>query len=197
MSIPWKMERLRSSKLTGPKFKLLVDESEILTDAVAFYKCPSFDPTRLLRVSFDNQLAIDTGGVLREFFSTVKEKFITEGVFPMFEGPREKLLFNYEPSCHAAEIPKILGKIIAHSLIHGCGGFPHLATGDIQKAAAYASVYDIYDAEKRDVLNKVKTSSPLVIIFQHKSYLTNINIVGIFIFPSCVVYLGCMLQMFH
>jgi hypothetical protein len=104
ISIPWKMERLRSSKLTEPKFKLLVDEKEILTDAVAFYKCPSFDPTRPLRVSFDDQLAIDTGGIVREFFSTVKEKFITEGVFPMFEDPRERLLFNYEPSCHAAEI---------------------------------------------------------------------------------------------
>lgn len=161
------MDRLRSYKLTGPKFKLSVNEREILTDAVAFYKAPCFDPTRPLRISFDNQLAIDTGGVLHEFFSTVKKGLSLKGVFPMFEGPRERLLFNYEPSCHAAEIPKILGKIVAHSLVHGCGGFPHLApshyyfiaTGDIQKAAAYASVYDIYDAEKRVILNKVTSTS--------------------------------------
>ena len=163
MSISWKMERLRSAKLTGLKFKLSIDQEDILTDAVVFYKCPSFDPTRPLRVSFNDQLAIDTGGVLREFFSTVKEKFISEGVFKMFEGPHQRLLFNYEQSCHAAEIPKILGKLVAHSLVHGCGGFPHLApahyyyiaTGDIQQAAAYASVCDVYDTEKRDILDKV------------------------------------------
>ena len=163
MSVSWKMEKLKSAKVTGPISKLRVDEEDILTDAVAFYKSPAFDATKPLRISFSDQPAIDTGGVLREFFSTVKEKFITGGTFKMFEGSQERLLFNYEQSCLAAGIPQILGKIVAQSLIHGCGGFPHLApshfyyiaTGDIQKASAYTSVYDVYDTEKREVLEQV------------------------------------------
>ena len=84
-------------------------------------------------------------------------------MFKMFEGPQERLLFNFEQSCLAAGIPQILGKLVAQSLVHGCGGFPHLApshfyyiaTGDLQKASAYASIHDVYDSEKRDILDKV------------------------------------------
>ena len=111
MGIPEKMKMLQSANVTGPLFKLKVDEDDILNDAVAFYKCPSFDPTRPLRISFNDQPAIDTGGVLREFFSTVKQKFIDgAGVFNMFEGPQERLLFKYDQSSLAAGIPSILGK---------------------------------------------------------------------------------------
>lgn len=164
MSISWKMNKLCSSRVNGSVFKLRVDQEDILTDAVAFYKSPAFDPTRPLRVTFSDQPAIDTGGVLREFFTIVKDKFINEGMFKMFEGPQERLLFNFEQSCLAAGVPEILGKLVAQSLVHGCGGFPHLApshyyyvaTGDPQKAAAYASVYDVYDTEKRDIVNKVQ-----------------------------------------
>ena len=163
MSISWKMNKLRSTRVTGRIFKLQVDEEDILTDAVAFYKSPAFDQARPLRVSYSNQPAIDTGGVLRQFFTTVKEKFINGGMFKMFEGPQERLLFNFKQSCLAAGIPQILGKLVAQSLVHGCGGFPHLApshfyyiaTGDLQKASAYASIHDVYDSEKRDILHKV------------------------------------------
>ena len=79
MSITWKMDRLRTVKVTGPKFKLLVDQEDILTDAVALYKSPSFDPTRPLRVTFENQLAIDSGGVLWEIFLLLKKSLSVEG----------------------------------------------------------------------------------------------------------------------
>lgn len=163
MSVAWKMDRLKSVNVKGQLFKLRVDEDDILADAVAFYKDPAFDPTRPLRVSFHGQPAIDTGGVLREFFSTVKEKFVDAEQFNMFEGPRDRLLFRYDQSCLAAGIPEIFGKLVAHSLVHSCGGFPYIApahyfyiaTGDIHKAAAYASMYDVYDTEKREMLDKV------------------------------------------
>ena len=91
MSISWKMNKLCSTRVTGPIFKL---QADILTDALAYYESPAFDPARSLRVSYSNQPAIDTGGVLRQFFTTVKEKFINGGMFKMFEGPQERLLFK-------------------------------------------------------------------------------------------------------
>ena len=62
-----------------------------------------------------------------------------------------------------AGIPKMLGTIISHSLVHLCGGFPHLApshyyylaTGVVERASAYTSVLDVYDVEKRDLIDKV------------------------------------------
>ncbi|CAB3977887.1 Hypothetical predicted protein [Paramuricea clavata] len=60
-------------------------------------------------------------------------------------------------------IPEILGKLVAQSLVHGCGGFSYLApshyyyiaTTDIQRASAYASINDVYNTEKRDMLDKL------------------------------------------
>jgi hypothetical protein len=163
LSVDQKMNRLKSVNVTGQLCKLTVDQDDILSDSVAFYKNPSFDPTRPLRVSFRGQPAIDTGGVLRVFFSSVKEKFCAAELFNMFEGSPSRLLFRYDQSCLAAGIPEILGKLVAQSLVQGCGGFPYLApshyyyiaTTDIHRAAAYASIYDVYDVDKRDMLDKV------------------------------------------
>ena len=83
----------------------------------------------------------------------------------MFEGPHNRLLFNYNQQCLSAGVPKIFETIIAHSLLHGCGGFPHMASshyyyiasGDIAKSSAYTSIEDVYDLEKRDLIQKVLT----------------------------------------
>jgi hypothetical protein len=138
------MNRLKSVNVTGQLCKLTVDQT--------------VDPARPVRLSFRGQTVIDTGGVLRVFFSAVKEKFCAAELFSIFEGPQSRLLFRYDQSCLAAGIPEILGKLVAQSLVHGCGGFPYLAplhyyyiaTTDIQRASAYASIYDVYDTEKRD-----------------------------------------------
>ena len=175
MSVVQKMNRLKSVNVTGQLCKLTVEQDDILSDAVAFYKNPSFDPARPLRVSFRGQPAIDTGGVLRVFFSAVKEKFCAAELFSIFEGPHSRLLFRYDQSCLAAGIPEILGKLVAQSLVHGCGGFPYLApshyyyiaTTDIQRASAYASIYDVYDTEKRDMLDKVQYSMLSIILINY------------------------------
>lgn len=161
-SIHEKMVKL-AKKMHGSRFKLRIDEDDILNDAIAYYKSPSFDPTRPLRIQFTGQPAVDTGGVKREFFTQLKEQFISGEHFSMFEGPANRLLFKYNQQCLGAGIPKMLGTIISHSLVHLCGGFPHLApshyyylaTGDVERASAYTSVLDVYDVEKRDLIDKV------------------------------------------
>ena len=150
-------------KMHGSRFKLRIAEDDILNDAIAYYKSPSFDPTWPLRIQFTGQPAVNTGGVKREFFTQLKEQFISGEHFSMFEGPANRLLFKYNHQCLGAGIPKMLGTIISHSLVHLCGGFPHLAlshyyylvTGDVERASAYTSVLDVYDVEKRDFIDKV------------------------------------------
>lgn len=115
-SIHEKMEKL-AKKMHGSRFKLRVDEDDILNDAIAYYKSPSFDPTRPLRIQFTGQPAVDTGGVKREFFTQLKEQFISGEHFSNFEGPANRLLFKYNQQCLVAGIPKTLGTIISHSLV--------------------------------------------------------------------------------
>lgn len=55
--------------MSTQKEKIRVDEEDILNDAMAYFKDPSFDPTRRLRVLYTGQPAVDTGGVTRHFFS--------------------------------------------------------------------------------------------------------------------------------
>lgn len=129
-SIHEKMEKL-AIKMHRSRFKLRIDEDDILNDAIAYYKSPSFDPTRPLRIQFPGQPAVDTGGVKREFFTQLKEQFISGEHFSMFEGPANRLLFKYNQQCLGAGIPKMLGTIISHSLVYLCGGFPHLAPSSL------------------------------------------------------------------
>lgn len=169
------IERLARINMTGSRMKLKVDEDDILGDALAYYKNPAFDARRPLRISFTGQPAIDTGGVCKEFFSAVKEQFVKGDAFSLFEGSEDNLLFSYNQQYLFAGLPKILGTIVAHSLVHQCGGFPHLApshyyyvaTGDAGKSSAYTCIDDVHSPEKQDILGKVLVI-PLYII--HKPF---------------------------
>ena len=48
-----------------------IDEEDLLSDAIAFYKCEMFDPTKPIRVIMRTQPAIDIGGIRRQYFSDV------------------------------------------------------------------------------------------------------------------------------
>ena len=122
-SIHDKMEKL-AKKMHGSRFKLRIDEDDILNDAIAYYKSPSFHPTRPLRIQFIGQPAVDTGGVKREFFTQLKEQFISGEHFSMFEGPANRLLFKYNQQCLGAGIPKMLGTIISQVLCTCVVDFP-------------------------------------------------------------------------
>ena len=65
-------------KLVGRKIKLEVDPDDIINDAISYDKSIDFDPHCPLRIAYRSQLAIDSGGVLRQFFSDLFEK-IDEG----------------------------------------------------------------------------------------------------------------------
>ena len=163
--------RKLSSKLTQSTIKLTVDEDDVVTDAIAFYKRSTFDASRPMMVRYSGQPAIDTGGVLRQFFSDVFQGIITSMDYRLFEGPPARLLFGYNQQLLAAGLPKLLGTMIAHSICQNGPGFPYLApsmyyyvaTGDTAKAEIYATVQDITDDEVLQYISKV----PVVYFYLH------------------------------
>ena len=112
-------------RVDGPPIKLKVDEEDIFNDALLFYKETRFDPTRPLRVSFLHQPAVDTGGVRRQFFTDVLDKFAFDDPYSMFVG--EKLCLRPANSPQLLPLFKLLGTIIVHSLVQEGPGFPFLA----------------------------------------------------------------------
>lgn len=73
------MQKKVYPKVTRTLIKLRIDAEDILSDAIAFYKRNDFDLSRRIRVYFNGQPAIDTGGVKRQYCSEtwlVKEEHI-------------------------------------------------------------------------------------------------------------------------
>jgi len=104
---------------------------------MAYYKDPSFDPTKCLRVLYTGQPAVDMGGVSRHFsqlFQVISQMF--------FQGTNYKSPI-YNADIVASGMRKYIGTIIVHSILLGGPGFPMfspsvycylVATGDVDTA---------------------------------------------------------------
>ncbi|XP_028414622.1 G2/M phase-specific E3 ubiquitin-protein ligase-like [Dendronephthya gigantea] len=157
---------LLSVKISNDTRKIKIDPEDLLSDALQVYKHPSFDPTHPFIVQYKQQPAVDTGGVLREFYSDVFKEFVNNPSVRIFEGPSDKLQFHYNHTALTCGMPKMLGTMIAHSLCQNGPGFPYLtpsqyyyvATGDINKAIAYASIHDIHDYEIKSYVEQIMMS---------------------------------------
>ena len=152
-------------KLTAkPNTRVEIDPSDLVADAIAFYKGPTFDPDRPVRVTFVSQPALDSGGVRRQFYNDLFFQLVTENQFKLFQGTNNRVLFHYDQTAIGCGLFKTLGQMIAHSICQGCAGFPYLApamyyyltSGDINQAAAYASTVDISNKEELSYVEKVK-----------------------------------------
>ena len=135
--------------LTGETAKCPVDEDDLFSDALAFYKCEKFDPSRPIRVIMRTQPAVDTGGIRRQFFTDVLHHFAHKDTKAMFVGPQERLRPDY--SSQVEPFMKILGTIIVHSLLQEGPGFPYLSpyiywylvTGCDETAISYITPIDL------------------------------------------------------
>ena len=96
-------------------------------------------------MSFEGQPAVDTGGLTRQFFSDILSQ-LARGTLQLFLGSSNHLRFAYGPQ--VLPVVKILGTIIAHSILHEGPGFPYfapfvywyLATGCEEHALPYVSI---------------------------------------------------------
>ena len=150
-------------KLTGTRKKLDVDEDDLVGDAVAYYKSLNFDACRPLRISYQGQPAIDSGGVLRQFYSDLFEGLVGGKLMLLFEGDSNCKVPSYQPQAVLSGMFEMVGKMIAHSLAQGGPGFPclalpcfyYLVTGDVMCAFAYCDFWDVPDSSARNVVSQV------------------------------------------
>ena len=137
------------SKMIDESEKLKVNEEGVLSDPLTYFKNPSINIHTPLQVRYRGQPAIDTGGVCRQFFTTVYEQILseTDGIPPLFEGDAAKLpIFNTHTA--VSEIMVAIGKIMAHSIVQlgiGPGFFPtaaymYICSGDFSTAIAFINV---------------------------------------------------------
>lgn len=133
--------------------RVRVDEDNLMMQALSIYKDP-------------NQPVVDTGGPKREFYTQLFHGMVTSdgSVLPlMFEGAEGRLMPSYDSSVVYSGMMKVIGKIIAHSIVK-CGvGFLYLSpvrywyliTGDVSKAISYGNTEDVRDIEYADLIHKV------------------------------------------
>lgn len=86
-----RFSRITTSMTESPRIRLEADDDcdDWVSAAVTYYKCPQFDPH--VRISWRGQPAIDTGGVRRQFFSTVFQQLAFSDKYRVFEGPPDRL----------------------------------------------------------------------------------------------------------
>ncbi|XP_068734773.1 uncharacterized protein [Montipora capricornis] len=148
-----------------PPQKVNVDREDLLADALCYYKNPDFDPKKRIRVCSKDQVALDTGGVLRQFYSDVFVALSQNGDhMKLFEGEAKRRLPLFRSEHVVSGIFEILGKMVAHSLVQGGPGFPYLApvvysyisTGDLQAALLHVSAVDVCDPILSTIIERVR-----------------------------------------
>ena len=160
------LKRLRNgmkSFISAERVK--VDEEDVAIDLLQYYKSSEFDPKIQLVIRFRSQPGVDSGGLLRQAFTSAFEAIAQNQVprLKLFTGPPNRLTPMYSTGNLLSSIFETLGKMIGHSLIQQGPGFPYLApaiycyiaTGDLNEAISRASRVDVMDAELLMILEKV------------------------------------------
>ena len=145
---------------------LFVNQQTILDDCFAYYKNPNFNPKIPLRIKFIGQVAIDAGGPTRQFYSLVADKVIEEH----FVGNDGFFLPKSDANTVQSDIFVAVGKIVAHSIVHGSGGLPffspstynYLCHGNIAEAMALMELNHVVDAAYSFFINEVSDKQNLL-----------------------------------
>ena len=130
---------------------------------MAYYKSIQFDASCPLRIIFQGQPAIDSGGVLRQFYSNLFEGLVQGKLLLLFEGKEAHKVPSYQPQAVMSGMFEMVDKMTAHSLVQGGPGFPclalpcfyYLVTGDVMCALAYCDVWDIPYPISRNIVLQV------------------------------------------
>ena len=175
-SIELLVSRIRSFVLTGEGEgrRLCIDEEEkegedLVQCIFAFYKGPRFDPHSGLRILLEGQPAIDTGGVRRQVLSEMLKTVAFSDHVGLFEGPPNRRRPTFRISSLSAGMMRLLGRIIGHSIILDCQGFPYLSpacyscmVGNHTKALSQCTLEDVSERVQR-VLAEVSDPYDLVV----------------------------------
>ena len=113
---------------TCPIVKVHIDEDDIWSDLVSFYKASNTDISRCrIRIRLNGQPAIDTGGVRRQIYTSVLQQFSENLPFKLFDGPPNSIRPHYSAATRCSGMFKVLGSIVGHSIFQDGIGFPYLS----------------------------------------------------------------------
>lgn len=129
-----------------------VDPQDVLTEALAHYKDPNFDPSVPLKIRYKGQPAVDTGGVIRQFYTDSFCQMLegVDGMPPLFEGAEGRKLPIYNTCVAVSGVMKLVGKLFAHCLVQTGTGpsflapvvYKYLCTGDFQSILGDINIED-------------------------------------------------------
>ena len=132
-----------------PRTKLYVDSLDIWSDMVAQYK-GNVNFLSQLRITLDNQPAIDTGGIRRQVYTKLYDDIANNKTVRLFEGPVNHLRPVCTAETRASGLLKIIGSMIAHSICQDGIGFPYMSPvcfwyiiGGEEKALEFATAQDL------------------------------------------------------
>ena len=137
----------------------------LLIQLMRIYKDPRLDLTKPLNVDFACEHGADVGGPTKEYFHvaiSVLSKVDTLYNIQLFGGQEGHLLPLNGVDAISSGCFEIAGKLIAHSVLHGGPGMAglspvvikYLVTGSIDEAKELVSIYDLYDPELQEILEK-------------------------------------------
>eukprot|EP00794_Sanderia_malayensis_P012484 gene12484-13767_t len=140
------------SKLGDTKERHRVSPDYALEEALTYYKSSEFQSNTQLAIQYKGQAAIDTGGVLRQFYSDVFFQMMNgDGDLPpLFEGADTRKLPVHNVGTVISGVFELVGKIFAHSIVQvgvgpAClspGVFKYFVTGDLTETITFLSVED-------------------------------------------------------
>ena len=150
-----------------PVLKVYIDDDDIWSDILSFYKCAKPPTKKRLRIRLNNSPCIDTGGVRRQVYTVAFSNFIQNSNIHLFDGPPNHLRPHYNAESRGSGIFQALGAVVGHSILQDGLGFCYLsplcywyvACGK-EKALEYSCLDDIGD-DSADVISKVFNASPL------------------------------------
>ena len=142
------------------------------------YKSKDLNLRKLPDVSFTGECGADMGGPRKEFFHISLASLTKVDVvynFQLFSGEEGHLVTMYGVDVMSSGCFMMAGKIIAHSILHDCGGMDglspaivkYITTGSIEEAGKIVTSHDIPDTELQLLLDE-KVGNCLLLLEQFK-----------------------------
>jgi len=157
------LEYLKFNVLDEKK-RIRIHQSNALEEGFELLKGQEFDQKEKLVVSYKNQPAIDTGGVLRQFYTDCFAQMVDGGNLPaIFEGNDNCKVPVSNSAIMLSGIMELTGKLIAHSIVQANIGIGYLApcvyeylvTGDLSAATELVSIDDSFNDYVKDYNKRV------------------------------------------
>ena len=143
------------SSLCAERLKI-EDEEDTAIDFLPYYKSKDFDASIPITVSYKGQPGVDSGGLMRQAFTTVFKMLANNEVLGirLFTGPPNRVTPLYKSENLLTNIFETIGKIVSQSLVQ-----------DLNEGISRASSVDLVDPELCIFLERVSCYNILLYFY--------------------------------